>query len=115
LRPVEDEREAHAGERDVAPFLAAGEAIDQREDAREDQAERPERQRDQAIAERRADVGAHDDADGGPQRHDAGVDEADDHDRHRRRGLDDAGDQRAGEHALDRRTRSLGEESRASC
>ena len=67
VEAVEDQREAHAGERDVADLLALGEAVDQREDAGEDQPERSERQRDQAVAERGADVGAHDDADRRPQ------------------------------------------------
>ena len=42
-----------------------------------------------------ADVGAHDDADGLAQLHDAGVDEAHHHDGGSRRALDDAGDQSA--------------------
>ena len=45
-------------------FSLLAKTVDQREDAGEDQAERAERQRDQAVAERRADIGAHDDADG---------------------------------------------------
>ena len=69
VEAVEDQREAHAGERDVADLVVLGEHVDQREEAAEDQAERPERQRDQAVAERRADIGAHDDADRGPQAH----------------------------------------------
>ena len=48
-------------------LLALGEAVDQREDAGQDQPERAERQGDQAVAERGADVGAHDHADRRPQ------------------------------------------------
>ena len=109
VEAVEDQREAHAGERDVPDLLALGEAIDQREHAGQDQPERAERQGDQAVAERGADIGAHDHADRRPQGDDAGIDQADDHDGHRRRRLDDAGDQRSCQHALDRRSGCLGE------
>ena len=88
-------------------LLILGEDIDEREEAAEKQAQRPKRQRDQAVAERRADIGAHDHADGGSERNDAGIDEADDHDGHGGGGLDDAGDERAGEDALDRRAGDL--------
>ncbi len=110
VEAVEDQREAHAGERDVADLVVLGEHVDQREDAAEDQAERPERQRDQAVAERGADIGAHDDADRRPQPQHAGIDEADHHDGHRGARLDDAGDEGAGHQAGDRRAGDLGQQ-----
>ena len=109
VQAVEDQRETHAGERYVLDLFALGEAIDQREHAGQDQSERTERQGDQSVAKRGADIGAHDDADRRPQGDDAGIDQADDHDAHRGRRLDDASDQRSRQHALDRRSRRLGE------
>ena len=107
VQAVEDQGEAHAGERDVADLVALREHVDQREDAGQDQPQRTERQGDQAVAERGADVGAHDHADGRPQAHHACIDEADHHHGHRGRRLDDAGDRGAGDHALDRRSCDL--------
>lgn len=109
VEAIEDQREAHAGKRYVLDLLAIGKAVDQREHPGQDQPERTERQRDEAVAERGADIGAHDHADRRSKRNDAGIDQADDHDAHRRRRLDDAGDQRSCQHALDRRSGGLGE------
>ncbi len=110
VEAVEDERKAHAGERDVADLVGFRKHVEQREDAAEDQPKRPERQRDQAVADRGADVRAHDHADRGTEPHHAGVDQADDHDCHRGGRLNDAGDRGACDHALDWRARDLGEQ-----
>ena len=68
-------------------------------DKGEQRRQRADVERDQKAGHRGADVGAHDDPDGLPQRHHAGVDEADDHDGRRRGGLDRRRDARADEHA----------------
>ena len=103
VQAVEDQRQAHRRQRDVAGLRRLREYVDQREDAGQDQAERTERQRDQPVAERGADVRAHDHADRRPQRDHAGIDQAHDHDGHRRARLQDTGDRRSREQTLDRR------------
>jgi hypothetical protein len=74
---------------------------DEGEDAREQQSIDAKRESNQRIGQRRPDIRAHDDADGGTQGEYAGIDQPDDHDGHRGAGLDHARDQGTGEQAGD--------------
>jgi len=98
IQPEEDHPEADGRQRDVADPLLLDGYLDDRGHAEQREPVLANRDDQDPIGDRRADVGAHDEADRLRQREDAAVHEPHDHHGHQRAGLHDRGHDGAGEH-----------------
>ena len=111
LEPEEQEPEPEEGLPDILQHPPAGDERGREAEADQERRIVGDAERDQLHRERRADVGAENHAERRPKGHEAGGDEADQHEGRGRGGLDDRGDRRAREDGQDPVAREPGQQA----